>query len=128
MDTKQTAKQAAIYARKISGYFRGWARRLSAIRIGYRIGLVFHPHSIRLSLARQFLFRSRVIGAYDYALASASLATQVVETIEWHINADEPRVHDYNLEFGRDPSLFDATTPYRSSDHDPVLVGLELVN
>lgn len=67
-------------------------------------------------------------GAYDYALASPSLAAQVAATIEWHINADEPPLHDYNLEYGRDPSLFDATTPYRASDHDPVLVGLDLAN
>ena len=67
-------------------------------------------------------------GALDHALASASLAGQVAETIEWHINADEPPVLDYNLEYGRDPSLFDATTPYRFSDHDPVLVGLDLEN
>lgn len=67
-------------------------------------------------------------GAYDYALASPSLAAQVAETIEWHINVDEPPLLDYNLEFGRDPTLFDDTTPYRASDHDPVLVGLDLVN
>ena len=67
-------------------------------------------------------------GALDHALASASLAGQVAETIEWHINADEPPALDYNLEYGRDPSLFDATTPYRFSDHDPVLVGLDLEN
>ena len=66
-------------------------------------------------------------GALDHALASASLAGQVAEAIEWHINADEPTALDYNLEFGRDPSLFDGTTPYRFSDHDPVLVGLDLV-
>jgi predicted extracellular nuclease len=67
-------------------------------------------------------------GALDHALASASLAGQVAEAIEWHINADEPPALDYNLEFGRDPSLFDSTTPYRFSDHDPVLVGLDLVD
>jgi predicted extracellular nuclease len=74
-----------------------------------------------------FVFDSQS-GAYDYALASAPLAGQVAETLEWHINADEPPVLDYNLEYGRDPSLFDAATPYRFSDHDPVLVGLDLVN
>ena len=47
---------------------------------------------------------------------------------EWHINADEPIALDYNLEFkiagpGRDLLRDDA---YRSSDHDPVLVGLDL--
>ena len=67
-------------------------------------------------------------GAYDYAFASPSLSTQVVDAIEWHINVDEPAIYDYNLEFGRDASLFDASTPYRASDHDPIIVGLDLTN
>ncbi len=65
-------------------------------------------------------------GAYDYAFATSSLATQVSGTIEWHINVDEPPVLDYNLEYGRDAALFDGTSPYRASDHDPVIVGLDL--
>ena len=67
-------------------------------------------------------------GALDHALATSSLAPQVAGAIEWHINADEAPVRDYNLDFGRDASLFDGTTPYRASDHDPTLVGLDLVN
>jgi len=67
-------------------------------------------------------------GALDHALASPSLGGQVVETIEWHINADEPQLLDYNLENGRDASLFDSMLPYRASDHDPVIVGLDLSN
>ena len=67
-------------------------------------------------------------GAYDYAFASAALAPQVTGTIEWHINVDEPPVLDYNLEYGRDPALFDATTPYRAADHDPIIIGLDLAN
>ena len=67
-------------------------------------------------------------GALDHAIASASLVPQVAETIEWHINADEPRLLDYNLENGRDPNLFDGSTPYRASDHDPVVIGLDLTN
>jgi hypothetical protein len=66
-------------------------------------------------------------GALDHALATASLVPQVVGAIEWHINADEPRLLDYNLEHGRDATLFDATTPYRASDHDPVVIGLDLI-
>lgn len=65
-------------------------------------------------------------GALDYAFATSSLAPQVTGALEWHINADEPPVLDYNLDFGRDASLFDATSPYRASDHDPTIVGLEL--
>ncbi|MCG8371190.1 MAG: ExeM/NucH family extracellular endonuclease, partial [Proteobacteria bacterium] len=74
-----------------------------------------------------FLFDGQS-GAYDYAFATASLAPQVSGAVEWHINADEPPVLDYNLEFGRDPSLFDAGVPYRASDHDPVIIGLEPAN
>ncbi|MFQ6005936.1 MAG: ExeM/NucH family extracellular endonuclease [Woeseia sp.] len=70
-----------------------------------------------------FVFAGQA-GALDHALASASLVSQVSGVAEWHINADEPAVLDYNLEFGRDPAIFDGTTPYRASDHDPVVVGL----
>lgn len=65
-------------------------------------------------------------GYLDQALASASLSTQITGALEWHINADEPSVIDYNTEF-KPQDLYSAT-PYRSSDHDPVLVGLNLVH
>ena len=77
--------------------------------------------------AYSFIFDSQS-GALDHALATASLEPQVVATIEWHINADEPRALDYNLDFGRDPMLFDASSPYRSSDHDPIIVDIDLTN
>jgi predicted extracellular nuclease len=60
-----------------------------------------------------FLFDAQS-GALDHAVVSASLLPQVVATIEWHINADEPPLLDYNLEYGRDPALFDGSTPYLS--------------
>jgi len=74
-----------------------------------------------------FVFDAQA-GALDHALASASLLGQVRETIEWHVNADEPQLLDYNLENGRDPGLFDPASPYRSSDHDPIIVGLDPSN
>lgn len=64
--------------------------------------------------------------ALDNAFASPSLLDQVTGTAEWHISADEPRVFDYNLEFGRDLALFDMDSPFRASDHDPVVIGLSL--
>lgn len=66
-------------------------------------------------------------GALDHALASATLVPQVADVKDWHINADEPTALDYNTEFGRDPALFDAATPFRTSDHDPIIVGLDLL-
>ncbi len=75
--------------------------------------------------AYSFVFDAQA-GALDHAVVSSTLLPQVVETVEWHINADEPALLDYNLEFGRDPALFDPDSPWRSSDHDPVIVGLDL--
>jgi predicted extracellular nuclease len=63
-------------------------------------------------------------GALDHAYASSSLRQQVSGVSVWHINADEPSVLDYNTDFNTDDRF--APTPFRASDHDPVLVGLSL--
>jgi predicted extracellular nuclease len=67
------------------------------------------------------------LGYLDHALASASLAPQVTGTTAWHINADEVDLIDYDTTFKlpNQDALY-APDPYRSSDHDPVIVGLEL--
>lgn len=62
-------------------------------------------------------------GYLDHAWASPHLARRVTGTDIWHINADEALFLDYNTEFNPD-GFWDAS-PYRSSDHDPVLVGLD---
>jgi hypothetical protein len=70
-------------------------------------------------------------GTLDYALASASFARQVTGVSEWHINADEPVALDYNEEWigtllknsNQLSSLYRAD-PFRSSDHDPLVVGV----
>jgi hypothetical protein len=67
-------------------------------------------------------------GYLDYALGSPSLNGQVTGVTEYHINADEPSVLDYNTNFksaGQIVSLY-APDQYRVSDHDPVIVGLKL--
>ncbi|MEA4945881.1 MAG: ExeM/NucH family extracellular endonuclease [Propionicimonas sp.] len=67
-------------------------------------------------------------GYLDYALGSASVLGQVAGVSHWNINADEPDIIDYDTSFksAAQAALFDPSTPYRSSDHDPVLVGLML--
>ncbi len=65
------------------------------------------------------------VGYLDHALATHALRTQVTGALEWHINADEPLVIDYNTEFK--PQDLYTPTVYRSSDHDPVVIGLSLV-
>ncbi len=67
-------------------------------------------------------------GYLDYALSSASMLSQVAGVEEFHINADEPSVLDYNTDFktaNLQATLY-APDQYRVSDHDPVVVGLSL--
>jgi predicted extracellular nuclease/methionine-rich copper-binding protein CopC len=76
------------------------------------------------------------LGYLDHALANDSLRSQVTGATEWHINADEVQLLDYNdtvrtageSAFERESSALPlyAADPYRSSDHDPVVVGLDL--
>jgi hypothetical protein len=85
--------------------------------------------------AYSYLFSAQ-LGYLDYVLASASLAPQVAGVTEWHINADESDLLDYN-DATRDTgeSSFErrsaaqplyAADAFRTSDHDPVLVGMNL--
>ncbi|MDN4490299.1 ExeM/NucH family extracellular endonuclease [Demequina sp. SYSU T00068] len=67
-------------------------------------------------------------GSLDYSFASASMAEQVTGSAHFHINADEPSVLDYNTDYQtaeQIESLY-AADMYRTSDHDPVLIGLSL--
>ncbi len=67
------------------------------------------------------------IGYLDYALASAELFDEITGMTYWHINADEPDLIDYDTTFKQDAQdLIYAPDVYRSSDHDPVIVGLSV--
>lgn len=91
--------------------------------------------------AYSYLFDAQ-LGHIDYGFANASLLSQVTGADAWHINADEAELFDYNDEVFDSPGeasfdekpdgsalvpprvVFQPATPYRASDHDPVLVGL----
>lgn len=77
----------------------------------------------RLAEADQYsyVFQGQA-GYLDHALVSPRLARRITGVDIWHINADEGVFLDYNTEFNPDESY--RANPYRSSDHDPVLVGL----
>jgi hypothetical protein len=70
-------------------------------------------------------------GRIDHAISTGTLSPKVASAQHWHINADEGLSLDYNLEFKQPacatcaPDPY-AVSPYRSSDHDPVVLGLNL--
>ncbi|MFI0355115.1 ExeM/NucH family extracellular endonuclease [Actinomadura sp. 9N407] len=63
-------------------------------------------------------------GELDHVLAGKKLSARVTGATIWHINSDEPLILDYNTEYNP-PGLY-RPDAYRSSDHDPLLVGLRL--
>ncbi|WP_433463228.1 ExeM/NucH family extracellular endonuclease [Spirillospora sp. CA-128828] len=63
-------------------------------------------------------------GELDHALAGKGLSRRVTGATIWHINSDEPVFLDYNTEYN--PPRFYRPDAFRSSDHDPVLLGLNL--
>ena len=83
-------------------------------------------HQFQGEYAYSYLFDGQ-LGYLDTALASPTLASQVSGATIWHINADEPDLLDYDTSFKSDAQdLLYAPDAYRSSDHDPVIVGLDL--
>lgn len=75
--------------------------------------------------AYSYAFRGN-FGSLDYALANTAALELVTSTVEWHINADEPIALDYNDELpggAKKPDSYNDKSAFRSSDHDPVIVG-----
>lgn len=69
-----------------------------------------------------YVFRGEA-GMLDYVFANPDLAVDVAGATIWHINADEPPFLSYDGRAGRGGVGFGQ--PWRSSDHDPVLIGLD---
>jgi predicted extracellular nuclease len=70
-----------------------------------------------------YAFRGRS-GSLDHALASPELAKHMRTLEHWSINADEPILLDYSSRYKSTEAqqrLY-APTPYRSSDHDPLIM------
>jgi predicted extracellular nuclease len=59
-----------------------------------------------------------MLGRLDHALLSPALARRLKGAAEWHSNADEADGEGY--------AGSDAAGPWRSSDHDPMLLGFDL--
>ncbi|MDQ1111414.1 5'-nucleotidase [Microbacterium testaceum] len=64
-------------------------------------------------------------GSLDHVLASPSARALVTGTDIWNINAVEALALEYSR-FNYNALNFYDSSPYRSSDHDPVIVGLDL--
>lgn len=87
-----------------------------------RAGFVDLLDRVPMAERYSYVFEERA-GLLDHALASASLASHLARAQIWHINADTPKLLSYELDNPPDAYEPDAL---RSSDHDPLVIDLEL--
>lgn len=73
------------------------------------------------------------VGSLDHILITPSLEDRVIDAADWHINAAESNLYDYNWEYkcvsysSSNPcseNKYYAEDHFRSSDHDPALITL----
>lgn len=76
-----------------------------------------------------FLFSGEA-GQLDFAFATPALNQKVTGATIWHIDADEPEIIGYDTDDTADgqrkPDDRYQPTPYHASDHDPLLIGINL--
>ncbi|EMQ97418.1 ExeM/NucH family extracellular endonuclease [Paeniglutamicibacter gangotriensis] len=73
---------------------------------------------------RSYLFAGRT-GSLDHIFGSREVAQHVTGQTIWNINATESVAYEYSR-FNYNVAQLFAPDQFRSSDHDPVLVGLQL--
>jgi hypothetical protein len=66
-----------------------------------------------------------LVGSLDHILGNAAAMEMVTGADVWDINADEPVGYEY-ARFNANVTNLYAEGPFRSSDHDPEIVGLDL--
>lgn len=108
----------------IVGDFNSYAREqpLSILSRSGFASMVHQFHPCTRANCPHYTYRYKgEKGTLDYALASTNLRPLVLQAQTWLINADEPRALGY-----QGISRSDQHGPWRSSDHNPVIVDLRL--
>ena len=65
-----------------------------------------------------------VVGSLDHVLANRPAMNRVTGAHVWNVNSPESVAYEYSRD-NYNATDFYAPTPYRSSDHDPLLVGFD---
>ncbi|MCQ1059088.1 ExeM/NucH family extracellular endonuclease [Photobacterium sp. ZSDE20] len=67
------------------------------------------------------------LGSLDHVLVTPSMTSRIRNAADWHINSTESTLFDYTTGYkGSNPENFhdQGITPWRSSDHDPVITAV----
>ena len=66
-------------------------------------------------------------GSLDHVLANDAAEAMVTGVDVWNINAEEAVAYEYSRFNSNVTQLYDGTSPYKASDHNPEVVGLDLM-
>jgi len=102
--------------RLLIGDFNAYAQEdpvLEVLKAGWRDAFARDP---KMPQPYSFVFDGAA-GRLDHAFVDDGEFGDVVGAEEWHVNADEADYFDYHNEA--------STGPWRASDHDPLLLGLD---
>ncbi len=64
-------------------------------------------------------------GSLDHVVANDAAAAMVTGVDLWNINAEEAVAYEYSRYNSNVTQLYDGETPYKASDHNPEIVGLD---
>ncbi len=104
----------------LNSYFR--EPPLQALQQAGFTSMVHHFHPCTAQQCDHYTYRYKgEKGSLDYALASSSLKPRILGARTWIINADEPPSLGYKNNL---PGT--AASPWRSSDHNPVITDIRL--
>lgn len=109
-----------LIAGDLNSYAREWP--LAILGDAGFASAVHSQHGCTASECPHYSYRYRgAKGSLDYALISRSLSNRMVRAQTWLINADEPPALGY-----RGDLAGSGDAPWRSSDHNPVILDLQL--
>ncbi len=122
IESKPTASQSSNTL--LVGDFNAYSKE-DPIRALEQAG--FAKPKVEGGAAFSYVFKG-LSGSLDHVLVSEALLANIDREQIWSINADEAKVLDYKLGFKtlkQQRDLYD-TSPFRSSDHDPVWVDIKI--
>jgi uncharacterized protein len=122
------ARASGVEHTLLVGDFNAYAREDAPVLLG---ASGFADQAARFEADGYSYVFDGAAGRLDGVFASASIAPRVTGVATWHVNADEPELLDYAFAL-RAPGAAAAqvpawvASPWRASDHDPVVIGLRL--
>lgn len=124
-EAKSVAEMYKTYSRKINendlllmGDLNAYAKE-DPITLLTNEGMVDLHRAFHADSSYSYLWRG-TRGYLDHALANRTMLKQITGMAAWHINSPEHDRYTYDNSYD--------ITMFRSSDHDPILVGLRLTN